>query len=355
MNHRALTLPEDTAPERLDRALARAWPDLSRSRLQAFVRDGRVTVDGATTLDPSAKVAGGAAIGLSEPPPLPAEPSAEAIALYVVHEDADLIVIDKPAGLVVHPAAGHESGTLVNALLALCGDSLSGIGGVKRPGIVHRLDKDTTGLMVVAKNDRAHAGLAAQFADHGRSGPLERAYRALVWGAPEPREGTVRTGIARSTQHRERMAAVAEGQGRIAVTRYTVEERWPDAAEPLAGLVRCELETGRTHQIRVHMAHAGHPLLGDALYGSGFKTKANRLDDDARTALEQLSRQALHAAVLGFEHPTTGRHLRFESPLPADMERLLRELRRLADDGAATPGHARQVGARAHTKTRHAR
>jgi hypothetical protein len=157
---------------------------------------------------------------------------------------------------------------------------------------VHRLDKDTTGLMVVAKNDRAHAGLAAQFADHGRSGPLERAYRALVWGAPEPREGTVRTGIARSTQHRERMAAVAEGQGRIAVTRYTVEERWPDAAEPLAGLVRCELETGRTHQIRVHMAHAGHPLLGDALYGSGFKTKANRLDDDARTALEQLSRQA---------------------------------------------------------------
>ena len=352
--HRALTLASVASPERLDRTLARVWPDLSRSRLQALIRDGRVTVDGAAALDPAMKVTPGGAIVLDEPPPVPAEPEAERIALSVVYEDGDLLVIDKPAGLVVHPAAGHESGTLVNALLAHCGDSLSGIGGVKRPGIVHRLDKDTTGLMVVAKNDRAHASLAAQFADHGRSGPLERAYLALVWGTPEPPLGTIRTGIARSTHHRERMAAVAEDRGRPAVTHYAVLERLPGPAEPLASLVRCELETGRTHQIRVHMAHCGHPLLGDRLYGSGFRTKANRLGEAARAALADLDRQALHAAVLGLKHPRTGETLRFESAVPADLERLLAALR-TADVADATPGHAGRLRAAAHTKSRHAR
>ena len=352
--HRAFTLAPDASPERLDRTLARAWPDLSRSRLQALIRDGRVTVNEAAALDPATRVAPGAAITLDEPSPVPAEPTAELIALRVVYEDGDLLVIDKPADLVVHPAAGHESGTLVNALLAHCGDSLSGIGGVRRPGIVHRLDKDTTGLMVVAKNDRAHASLAAQFADHGRSGPLERAYLAVVWGAPEPPLGTVRTGIARSTHHRERMATVAEDRGRPAVTHYAVLERLPGPAEALASLVRCELETGRTHQIRVHMAHCGHPLLGDKIYGSGFMTKANRLGDEARAALADLDRQALHAAVLGLEHPRTGETLRFESAMPADMERLVTALR-TADAAAATPGHAGQARAPAHTKRRHAR
>ena len=351
---RVLTLTPDMAPDRLDRVLAKAWPDLSRSRLQALIRDGRVTVGGTPAQDPAAKVEGGAVVALDEPPAVPAEPAAEAIPLRVVYEDDDLVVIDKPAGLVVHPAGGHESGTLVNALLAHCGDSLSGIGGVRRPGIVHRLDKDTTGLMVAAKNDRAHANLAAQFADHGRSGPLERAYLALVWDVPDPRQGTIRTGLARSTQSRERMAVVPEDRGRAAITHFAVQDVLPGSAAPLASLLRCELETGRTHQIRVHMAHRGHPLLGDPLYGSGFRTKANRLGDDARAALDELGRQALHAAVLGFEHPTTGSLLRFESAMPADMEKLQEALRsgRARD---ATPGHAPHAGAPAHTKRRHVR
>jgi 23S rRNA pseudouridine1911/1915/1917 synthase len=248
------------------------------------------------------------------------------MALRIVYEDDDLIVIDKPAGLVVHPAAGHDSGTLVNALIAHCGDSLSGIGGVKRPGIVHRLDKDTSGLLVIAKNDRAHQGLAAQFADHGRSGPLERAYLALVWGIPERQRGTVEAPLARSQHNREKIAVVGEERGRYAITHYELIEALP-AAEPVASLVRCELETGRTHQIRVHMAHIGHPLLGDLVYGAGYKTKANRLTQARQAALKALGRQALHAAVLGFEHPRTGAFLRFESPLPADMTALLESLR----------------------------
>ncbi|HEU4518600.1 MAG TPA: RluA family pseudouridine synthase, partial [Microvirga sp.] len=257
----------------------------------------------------------------------PAEPEAEAIALAVVYEDADLIVIDKPAGLVVHPAAGHESGTLVNALIAHCGESLSGIGGVKRPGIVHRLDKDTSGLLVVAKTDLAHQGLAAQFADHGRTGPLERAYRAVVWGVPARARGTIEAALGRSSHNREKIAVLAPERGRFAITRYEVEEPL-SPPDPAASLVRCELETGRTHQIRVHMAHLGHPLLGDALYGSGFRTKANRLSAAQQAALAALGRQALHAAVLGFEHPRSGQALRFESPLPADMATLVAALRR---------------------------
>nr|WP_201752090.1 RluA family pseudouridine synthase [Microvirga arsenatis] len=317
---------EDGAGERLDRVLARLQGSLSRSRLQALIRDGQVTLDGAPVLDPNRKVPGGARLALTVPPPAPAEPAGEAMALAVVHEDEDVIVIDKPAGLVVHPAAGHDSGTLVNALIAHCGESLSGIGGVKRPGIVHRLDKDTSGLLVVAKNDLAHQALAAQFADHGRTGPLERAYLAIAWGVPGRRRGTVEAALARSTHNREKIVVVGEDRGRYAITHYEVLEDLPPA-QPLASLVRCELETGRTHQIRVHMAHLGHPLLGDAAYGSGFKTKANRLSAEAREALSTLSRQALHAAVLGFEHPRSGKLLRFESPLPPDMAALLMALR----------------------------
>jgi 23S rRNA pseudouridine1911/1915/1917 synthase len=323
---RELILDEDVAPDRLDRVMAQLWSDLSRSRLQALIRDGQVTIDGAPVLDPSRKVAGGAHIALVVPPPVPAEPQGEAIALDIVHEDEDLIVIDKPAGLVVHPAAGHDSGTLVNALIAHCGESLSGIGGVKRPGIVHRLDKDTSGLLVIAKNDHAHQGLAAQFADHGRTGPLERAYLALVWGVPQRPRGMVEAALARSIHNREKIAVVPEDRGRYAITHYELIEPLP-AATPVASLVRCELETGRTHQIRVHMAHLGHPLLGDLVYGSGFKTKANRLSEAQQAALKALGRQALHAAVLGFEHPRTGEFLRFESPLPDDMAALLETLR----------------------------
>jgi 23S rRNA pseudouridine1911/1915/1917 synthase len=329
---RDLVVPDDGAPERLDRVLARAVPDLSRSRLQALIRDGRVTVADAVVRDPSVKAGAGARIALIVPAAVAAEPEAEAIALAVVYEDDDLVVIDKPAGLVVHPAAGHARGTLVNALIAHCGDSLSGIGGVRRPGIVHRLDKDTSGLLVVAKNDRAHGALAAQFADHGRSGPLERAYLAPVWGVPEPRRGRVSTDLGRSPQNREKMAVLATGRGRAAITHYAVEEVFAAnsataGAPPLASLVRCSLETGRTHQIRVHMAHLGHPLLGDATYGAGFKTKANRLPAPAQEALADLGRQALHAAVLGFKHPSTGEPLRFESAPPPDLARLMQALR----------------------------
>ncbi|HEY7385685.1 MAG TPA: RluA family pseudouridine synthase [Beijerinckiaceae bacterium] len=324
---RELVVEAGAAPDRLDRVLVRAWSDFSRSRLQALIRDGRVTLDGAAATDPGARVMPGARIALEVPQPAPAEPEAEAIALAVVYEDDDLIVIDKPAGLVVHPAAGHERGTLVNALLAHCGDSLSGVGGVRRPGIVHRLDKDTSGLIVVAKNDRAHQGLAAQFADHGRAGPLERAYLAVAWGVPEPRRGSIAAELARSPHNREKMSVVGTGRGRHAVTHYAVEEVFGPRAEPLASLVRCSLETGRTHQIRVHLAHIGHPLLGDPVYGAGFKTKANRLRAAARAALKDLGRQALHATVLGFEHPASGAALRFDSPLPADMAELVRSLR----------------------------
>ena len=322
---------EGAAAERLDRVLARLAGELSRSRLQALIRDGQVTVDGAAVLDPGRKVAAGARLALTVPPPVPAQPQGEAMALAIVYEDDDLIVIDKPAGLVVHPAAGHESGTLVNALIAHCGESLSGIGGVKRPGIVHRLDKDTSGLLVVAKNDLAHQGLAEQFADHGRTGPLERLYLAAVWGVPERRHGTVEAALARSLHNREKIAVVSDERGRYAITHYEVLEALPPGTlppgGPMASLVQCELETGRTHQIRVHMAHIGHPLLGDLVYGSGFKTKANRLSDAQQAALKALNRQALHAAVLGFEHPRSGEFLRFESPLPADFAALLDSLR----------------------------
>jgi 23S rRNA pseudouridine1911/1915/1917 synthase len=308
------------ASDRLDRVLAAHAP-LSRTRLKALILGGAVAIGRRTIRDPGYRVNAGEVIALAVPPPEPAEPEAEAIPLKVVYEDDEIVVIDKPAGLVVHPAAGHATGTLVNALIAHCGDSLSGIGGVKRPGIVHRLDKDTSGLLVAAKTDRAHQALSAQFADHGRAGPLERGYLALVWGVPARPRGMVEAPLGRHPRSRDKMAVRADG--RPAVTHWHVLERYPGRdGEPVASLVACRLETGRTHQIRVHMAHIGHPLLGDAVYGSGFKTKAAQLSEPARAALADLGRQALHAYLLAIEHPKTGRRLEFRSELPADLARL---------------------------------
>jgi len=314
------------AGARLDRLLA-ARTELSRSRLKALILDGKVAIGSRTIRDPSYRVNAGEAISVAVPPPEPAEPAAEDIPLKVVFEDDEIIVIDKPAGLVVHPAAGHAKGTLVNALIAHCGASLSGIGGVKRPGIVHRLDKDTTGLMVVAKTDRAHQALAAQFADHGRTGPLRRGYLAFVWGAPTRPKGTIDAPIDRHPKSREKMAVRAGG--RAAKTHWQVLERFKGKdGKPVASLLACQLETGRTHQIRVHLAHIGHPLLGDSTYGPGFKTKIARLAAPAQAALAGLGRQALHAYILRVKHPRSGELLDFRSELPGDLGRLHTALRR---------------------------
>lgn len=308
------------AGQRLDKALAVLLPDLSRTRIQAIIEAGGVSVNARVETSGSRKLQAGDAVVFDLPDPVAAEPAGEAIPLTVLHEDEDLIVIDKPAGLVVHPAGGHETGTLVNALIAHCGVSLSGIGGVMRPGIVHRLDKDTSGVMVAAKNDMAHRGLAEQFADHGRTGPLLREYIALVWGSPDRRAGEVRTRIDRSRANREKMIVVKGESGREAITHYEVDQTFAGTdGRPAASLIRCRLETGRTHQIRVHMAHLGHPVIGDELYGSGFKTKVKTLPESVRGAVSNLSRQALHAAILGFEHPRTGETLHFRSELPADL------------------------------------
>ena len=311
----------EEAGERLDRVLAARVAELSRSRHKALILAGRVAIDGATIRDPGHRVNAGGTIALDLPPVQDVELKAEKIPLSVVFEDNELIVLDKPAGLVVHPAAGNWSGTLVNALIAHCGDSLSGIGGVKRPGIVHRLDKDTTGLMVVAKTDRAHQALAAQFADHGRTGPLRRGYLAFVWGAPTRPKGTIDEPLGRHPKSRDRMAVRSDG--RHAITHWQVLERFKGKdGKPVASLIECRLETGRTHQIRVHLAHAGHPLLGDATYGTGFKTKASRLPEAAQQALKALGRQALHAYLLAIEHPVTGKRLEFRSELPGPLVRL---------------------------------
>jgi 23S rRNA pseudouridine1911/1915/1917 synthase len=320
----SFTVEEEKKGERLDRYLAAAIPEVSRTRLKALILEGQVMLDGAPIDDPGQKLRVGASLSIRLPEAEPAEPQPENIPLMIVYEDDDLIVVDKPAGLVVHPASGHPTGTLVNALLAHCGASLSGVGGVKRPGIVHRLDKDTSGLLVVAKNDRAHQGLAAQFADHGRTGPLVRTYSALVWGVPDRKTGTIDAPLDRSSSHRDRMAVVRPGKGREAVTHYEVEARFAgDTGAPVAALVACQLETGRTHQIRVHMAHLGHPLIGDPVYGSGFKTKAGLLAPRAKAAVENFSRQALHARELGFAHPRSGEELHFESALPSDFQALI--------------------------------
>jgi 23S rRNA pseudouridine1911/1915/1917 synthase len=316
----------EDAGERLDRVLAARITDLSRSRHKALILAGEVAIGARTIRDPGHRVNVGDTVTVGIPPPEPALPGAEDIPLAVVFEDDDIIVIDKPRGLVVHPAAGNWSGTLVNALIARCGDSLSGIGGVRRPGIVHRLDKDTTGLMVVAKNDKAHRSLSRQFADHGRTGMMQRAYLAFVWGVPDRPNGTIDQPLGRHARARDKMTVRPDG--RPAVTHWEVLERFPGPdGTPVASLLACRLMTGRTHQIRVHLASIGHPLLGDDTYGSGFRTKTARLPPEAREALEGLGRQALHAYLLGVQHPSRGEYLEFRSELPDDLRRLHRSLR----------------------------
>jgi len=311
----------DEGSRRLDRVLAARLTELSRSRLKVLIIAGRVEVQNAPVRDPAYHVGRGDTITIDVPEPAAAEPLGENIALHVVYEDDDIIVIDKPKGLVVHPAAGHETGTLVNALIAHCGASLSGIGGVRRPGIVHRLDKDTTGLLVVAKNDTAHQSLSAQFADHGRSGEMRRGYLAFVWGVPNRQRGTIEAPIDRHVYAREKMA-VRPG-GREAVTHWEMLESFKGVdGKGVAALLACQLETGRTHQIRLHMAHIGHPLMGDSVYGPHFKTKASHLGPESQAALNALGRQALHAYLLALEHPKTGAILEWKSDLPEDLAAL---------------------------------
>jgi 23S rRNA pseudouridine1911/1915/1917 synthase len=322
MSEQNLDITSADAGKRLDKALAAHCAEFSRARLQALIADGQVRVDGAPETNAARKLKGGERILISLPPPEPAKPAGEAIPLDIAYEDEDLIVINKPAGMVVHPSNGHERGTLVHALIAHCGASLSGINGVLRPGIVHRLDKDTSGLLVVAKNDRAHRGLAEQFADHGRTGPLERRYLAIAWGELPRHSGTIDAGIARSQANRERMVVSNAERSRFAITHYEVLETYHHAGRIVASLIACTLETGRTHQIRVHLAHLGHPLLGDALYGSGFRTREALLGEAARAALTALGRQALHAGLLAFEHPREGTAMRFGSDPPADFATL---------------------------------
>ena len=311
-----VVLPAEAAGERLDKALAAAAPELSRARLQALMAAGAVSFEGVATTDASARARAGE-YRVLVPPPEPAEPEPQDIPLTILYEDAHLIVVDKPAGMAAHPAPGTADRTLVNALLFHCGGSLSGIGGVARPGIVHRLDKDTSGVMVAAKTDAAHKGLSALFERHD----IERVYLALTRGAPTPRRGTVESRLGRSPHDRKKMAVLKSG-GREAITHYATERVYGPELKPVAGRVACRLETGRTHQIRVHLASKGAPCLGDATYGSGPPAPAVR----EAMAAAGLARQALHAAVLGFVHPITGERLRFETAPPADMAKLESEL-----------------------------
>jgi 23S rRNA pseudouridine1911/1915/1917 synthase len=315
--------------QRLDRFLAEQLPELSRTRVQSLIKQGHVSTGGATIVDAKYRVKPGDRFLLDLPPAAPPKPLAESIPLDIVYEDDALIVIDKPAGLVVHPGAGQAAGTLVNALIAHCGPSLSGIGGVARPGIVHRLDKDTSGLLVVAKTDRAHRALAKQFADHGRTGELERGYLALVWGAPKRPHGMIDAPIGRHPSSRTKMAVLPKGQGREALTHWRVIETFGRAEEPIASLVECTLETGRTHQVRVHLAHIGHPLIGDPLYGQGFKSKLRKLSEPLQALLATLDRQALHAEHLAFVHPESGTLLKFNSPLTADLDGIVAAFKQL--------------------------
>ncbi len=301
---------------------------LSRARIKALIETGQVVLAAGGTpgerpiLEPSTKVKSGQSFLVTVPEAEAPEPLAEDIPLDIIYEDDDLIVIDKPAGLVVHPAPGHPGGTLVNALIAHCGDSLSGIGGVRRPGIVHRIDKDTSGLLVVAKNDMAHQSLSEQFSEHS----IERTYTAVCWQAPRPRSGTIDAPLGRSRTNRKKMAVVKKG-GRDAVTRYTVIQTFGLPTEPAASIVECRLETGRTHQIRVHMTHIGHPIIGDPVYGRGRQAKG--LGEDAAQAIKKFGRQALHASLLGFRHPGSSSPLKFESKLPYDMNELIAVLTKL--------------------------
>jgi len=328
-------LTNDTAHgQRLDLWLAQQLaPTPSRSRLQALIREGLVTVNGKQIMEPRFKLSKDLEIAINIPPATEAEPEGEDIPLDILYEDNDIIVLNKPAGLVVHPGNGNQTGTLVNALVYHCGDSLSGIGGIKRPGIVHRLDKGTTGVMVVAKNDHAHHHLSQQFADHGRTGALKRTYMALVWGMPGRGSGVINLPLVRSCRDRtqQTVAGTAHPNARHAITHYTVLEKFGEKqnATALASLIECQLETGRTHQIRVHMAHTGHPLIGDRDYGKALKTKANRLAEPTKAMVNSFSRQALHAYSLTFEHPSTGKVITFTKNLPDDMQKLIEAFRQI--------------------------
>ena len=313
----------EAAGERADRFLAGAGlapgpTPLSRSRVKALIEAGRASRDGVPFTDPAEKVRAGARYTLHLPPPTPAAPAAQAIPLAILFEDEDLIVLDKPSGLVVHPAPGNPDHTLVNALLAHCGDTLPGIGGERRPGIVHRLDKDTSGVMVVAKSEAALVALSAAFAARR---DVERAYLALAWGVPAPAEGEIAGAIGRDPRDRKRMA-VRERAGKAALTRYRVLRAWRGAVAYL----ECRLATGRTHQIRVHLAHRAHPIVGDPVYLRRIPAAARSLPEPARRQLLDFPRQALHAARLGFRHPRSGAALRFETVPPADMQALVDSL-----------------------------
>lgn len=330
-------ITEEDAGARLDKWLSERIENLTRTRLKALIEDGALTKTGEVFTDPSYKLRIDDAIRLTVPPVADPTPKPEAIPLDVVYEDNDLIIVNKPAGMVVHPAAGAWTGTLVNALLAHCGDTLSGIGGVARPGVVHRLDKETSGLIVAAKNDAAHQGLARAFAAHD----IDRVYEAIAVGAPRPGAGTVNAALARASSDRKKMAVVDENKhdnARHAVTHYKMLESFGRSRAKLKGdavasLIQCQLETGRTHQIRVHLSHIGHPLVGDQVYGRGPGLAGLKPGDDAAdhaiSVLKKFRRQALHAKVLGFEHPITGEAVRFEREGPADFQRLLAALRAL--------------------------
>ncbi len=328
-----LVVPHEAEGKRVDLFIsANAPDDLSRARVQALVRQGLVTINGETPRGTSTKVAAGDVVRFAMPDAVEAKPEPENIPLDILYEDEDLIIINKPAGMVVHPAPGNLSGTLVNALLHHCAGSLSGIGGVKRPGIVHRLDKDTSGVMVAAKSYRAHIHLQEQFADHGRTGPLERSYLALCWSAPPRMRGVIDAPLGRHPTQRLRRAVVDINRrdAKQAKTHYLVLERLAaveNGKEALVSLVECRLETGRTHQIRVHLAHLGNPLLGDPEYGRQFANRGVRLPEAAQPLYQKFKRQALHAHTLGFRHPSSGETLSFSADLPPDMQSLLTAIR----------------------------
>lgn len=326
-----LEVGPEAAGQRLDQWLAGKL-GFSRNRVQGLIRQGAVCVEGKPHGEGKRKIAPGERVSVELPDNEPVAPVGEAMALDILYEDADLIVVNKPAGLVVHPGAGNWSGTLVNGLIHHCGANLSHLGGVWRPGIVHRIDKQTSGVLVVAKTDLAYTALSEAFADHGRTGDLERAYAALVWGMPSRGRGTVDAPLGRAAD-RVRRAVVPETRedARHAVTHFSVEERFGQGQDGgvTASLIECRLETGRTHQIRVHMAHIGHPVVGDPEYGRAFASKANRLPTLLREKVRAFPRQALHARLLEFRHPGTHITMRFEAPLPPDMEELVEGFRAL--------------------------
>lgn len=304
---------------RIDKFLSACFPDISRSQIQRMIAWGNVVCDDVTVGDNSYKIKEGESFVLTLPEAVDAEPRPQDIPLDVVYEDKDIIVVNKPCGMVVHPAPGAADGTLVNALLYHCHD-LSGIGGVKRPGIVHRIDKDTSGLLVAAKNDNSHKLLCEQFAEHS----IERTYSAFVFGVPNPLDGTIEGNIGRSPYDRKKMAIVAKG-GKHAVTHYQTIEKFKNEA----ALIKCRLETGRTHQIRVHMTSAGHSLIGDKVYGKSRKLAVKNAPEKAEIFINMFPRQALHAQSLGFVHPGTGERMFFEAPLPVDLQELLQALRQI--------------------------